>query len=89
MDKGGIKMTAITWIAEYIKNHADMSELIYLKSFILEKEKSFVKECPAEAMESAKKMYRTGNKLLAVKTVKDSTGWGLKESKDFCDIFFK
>lgn len=32
--------------------------------------------------------FLTSNKIQAIKLVRDATGWGLKESKDFCDLAF-
>ena len=71
-------MTAYELIRESLK-HLTIAELRDLKIDI---ERVFSKDSLAE--DAWKKMNNEG-KLHAVKHVKEVTGWGLKESKDYCD----
>ena len=44
-------------------------------------------DCPKDFIEKVHAYCRSGQKLQAMKYVKDQTGWGLKESRDFVDGF--
>lgn len=83
-------MTVIDWILKYIREEATDVEKSAIKAQLNkiqtpELNKEWVIE---RLVEKAGEVYRSGQKLQAVKMTKDATGWGLKDCKEWCEKMF-
>jgi ribosomal protein L7/L12 len=47
------------------------------------------KELPSNLQETVKELLRKKRKIEAIKVVRETTGWGLKQSKDAVDALAK
>lgn len=83
------------FIISYIREEASPYELVRIRKTMQEmgivspfKTPDIVPEKILEnlVIQSKRKFEKGEGKLFTIKYVKDVTGWGLKECKDWCDI---
>ena len=83
-------MEFIEVIKDYLENKATAGELIQINTLLkLKQAPQFVvnqEVTRQNIIDHATKMYNGENKLQVVKFVKEWTGMGLREAKDWCDL---
>lgn len=80
-------MKTIEFIVSYLRTEANQSEKAMVRDVLRAQDHPPLEteRLVERLMELCKKQYNGINKLHVVKLIKDITGWGLKESKDWGD----